>query len=173
MATTNPRITVTLRPEVHAVLRRLSGLAETSQSAIVGDLLASSLHVFERMAEALEAAHRLKSEGMRAPDAIRESLERAQHKLEGQLDLALGQMDEAVRPLLQEAEKVNRRAGAASGAARRSAAAKARPAAPTPVPVTRGSGHPHGPEKGGATHQASSPKTTPKKVGKGGRRGTV
>lgn len=154
MTTINPRITVTLRPEVHAVLRRISGLASTSQSAIVGDLLFSSLPVFQRMAEALEAADRLKSHGLKAPDAIRESLERAQHRLEGQLDLALGEMDDGIRPLLKDAEEVQRRA-AKGGGRLRPTAGDGISAAPTPVPVTRGSGSPNPrpkPKKAGKTH---------------------
>ena len=56
MPTQNPRLTVTLTPEVSAVLRELSALAGSSQSAVVGDLLQSSLPVFERMVQAMKAA---------------------------------------------------------------------------------------------------------------------
>lgn len=173
MATTNPRITVTLRPEVHAVLRRLADLAETSQSAIVGELLASSLPVFERMAEALDTANRLKAEGMRAPEAIRDSLQRAQQRLEGQLDLALGHLDEGLRPLLQDAERVDRRAAGDGGRGSRTAAADGRRAASTPVPVTRGSGTPRSRVGIANATQPRQDQQPPKKAGKGVRNGKV
>lgn len=142
MATTNPRITVTLAPEVHAVLRRVAQLAGNSQSAIVGDLLLSSLPVFDRMVKALEAAESLKQEGMKAPQAIKDSLERAQARLEAQLDLSLGDMDQGLRPLLQAAEKVSRRAAGGRASRSEAGAAVGRKGRSTPVPVTRGSGTP-------------------------------
>lgn len=173
MATTNPRITVTLAPEVHAVLRRLAQLAGNSQSAIVGDLLLSSLPVFDRMVQALEAAEALKQEGLKAPQAIKDSLERAQAKMESQLDLALGDMDEGLRPLLQAGERVERRSAGARGMRQRTSAPAAPPKRPTPVPVTRGSGTPKSPGRDGAVRHASSAKPAPNKAGKGVRRGTV
>lgn len=129
MPAVNPRITVTLTPAMHAILRRLSELTGNSQSSMVGELLQSSQHVFERMAAVLEAAHKLKAEGMKAPDQMRESLEAAQAKLESQLGIAYEQMDEGFRPILDEAEKVSRRAGAGAGTGRRAAR-------PAPAPAT-------------------------------------
>lgn len=111
MPAVNPRITITLKPEVHAILKRLSALTGNSQSAMVGSLLESSSSVLERMATVLEAAERLRSEGMQAPESIRQSLDDAQAKLEQQLGLSLEVMDEGVRPLLEASEKVSRRAG--------------------------------------------------------------
>lgn len=145
MPAVNPRITITLKPEVHAILRRLSALTGNSQSAMVADLLESSQPIFERMATVLEAAERLKAEGMQAPDSIRQSLDDAQSKLEGQLGLALDAMDEGTRPILQAAEKVARRAGRgvpARGEARpaRSAAAPMSNRGVTPHGKTLGSG---------------------------------
>lgn len=109
MSTSNPRITVTLQPEVHAVLRRLSQLTKNSQSAIVGDLLMESLPVFERMAEVLDAAEHLRLQGMKASDEVKDALSRAQGRMETQLGLVLDDFDAGNRPLLAEAEKVQRR----------------------------------------------------------------
>lgn len=180
MATTNPRITVTLAPEVHAVLRRLARLAGNSQSAIVGDLLLSSLPVFDRMVKALEAAELLKQEGMKAPQAITDSLGRAQARLEKQLDLALGDMDEGIRPMLQAAEKVSRRAAGGRGRGGTRSAGEPRPrtaagvpAAPTPVPVTRGSGTPKSRSGIAKATQQRQGQQPPKKAGKGVSRGKV
>lgn len=82
--------------------------------------------VFERMAAMLEAADRLKSEGMKGADEIRESLGIAQNRLESQLDLALLVMDQGAKPLLDRAGDLRAETVASEGA--------------TPVPVTRGSG---------------------------------
>lgn len=173
MPTLNPRITVTLAPEVHAVMKRLAKLAGNSQSAIIGDLLHSALPVFDRMVQALEAAEVLKQEGMKAPQAIKDSLDRAQTKMEAQLDIFMGELDGGMRPLLKEAEKVNRRASSGRTQRRRVRPEEAVAVLSTPVPVTRGSGHPKGPAKGGATRKANSPKTDAKKAGKGVRNGKV
>jgi hypothetical protein len=134
MPTANPRITITLTPEVHAVLREMSECTGNSQSAIVGGLLQTSLPVFERVVQAIRAARAIE---VSAQTEIAAGLERAQDKLEDQMGLFLGTMDEAIKPVLQEAEKVARRAG--SG---RTRSGRTGPAVQgsTPVPVTRGSG---------------------------------
>jgi hypothetical protein len=124
MATLNPRITVTLTPAVYAVLREMSALTKNSQSAIVGDLLETSLPVFERIVLTLRAASTIEAE---ARTEIAAGMERAQANLEAQLDLSLHDFDTVSRPVLDEAEKVSRR-GSRKGS--------------TPVPVTRGSGRP-------------------------------
>ena len=138
MPAINPRITITLTPSVHALLRELSGLTGNSQSAIVAELLETSAPVFERVVATLKAAATVHDE---AKAQIVAGMGRAQSKLEDQLSLALGTMDDASRPLLEEAEKVKRRAGRAGS---------------TPRPVTRGVGpgktlgpdHPKGVRRG-------------------------
>ena len=138
MPTNNPRITVTLTPETAAVLKAMSEATEKSQSAIVGELLESTRPVFERVTHAIRAA-RLIEESARGEVAA--SLDRAQNRLEGQLRLQMADMDEAYRPLLEEAEAVKRR-GVGGGVRTRSARATTpAPGRSTPVPVTRGSGH--------------------------------
>jgi predicted DNA-binding protein len=113
MPTTNPRITITLKPEVHAVLKRLSAATDNSQSAIVSELLESSVPVFERMVLVLEAA-KAAQQGM-ASD-IAQGLERAQSKIEAQLGLMLGELDDAYRPILTQGETVHRRRRKAAAA---------------------------------------------------------
>jgi hypothetical protein len=145
MPATNPRLTITLTPAVAAMLREMSQLAGNSQSAIVGDLLETSLPVFERVIHALRAASTIQAA---AKTEIAAGLDRAQAKLEDHLQLVLDDMDTGMRPLLDRAEQVTRRAGGARGAvATRSVASAPRAGASkavlTPVPVTRGSGvHP-------------------------------
>ena len=108
--TNKPRITVTITPEVHALLRRMCELTGNSQSSFVGELLAQSVPVFSRMVEGLEAAERLRGEALRAPDEIRASLDQAQGDLESQLGLVLDVIDDGFRPILKASEKVQRRA---------------------------------------------------------------
>ena len=56
MATSNPRLTITLEPSTAAQLRRMSELTGNSQSQMVSEILAQSSEVFERMIRVLEAA---------------------------------------------------------------------------------------------------------------------
>jgi hypothetical protein len=111
MPTTKPRLSVTLEPADAAILERLSALSGNSQSAIVGELLASSREVFERMVQLLEAAARLRAQGERVPQQVSERLGVAQGQIEAHLGLVLATLDEGTRPLLAEAERVRRRAG--------------------------------------------------------------
>lgn len=125
MPTKNPRLSVTLTPALSAVLDRLSELTKTSKSAIVAELLESSAPVLERMTEALAAAVAIRDDAMSATTEISDALDRAQSRLETQLGLAMDDITTAVRPVLDEAEKITRRASRGPS---------------TPVPVTRGSG---------------------------------
>jgi hypothetical protein len=137
MPTSNPRITITLTPAVAAVLREMSTLAGNSQSAIVGELLETSLPVFERVVQALRAAVTIRDS---AKTEIADGLERAQAKLEAQLPILMGDMDDAMRPLLEEAEKVTRRGPRATDARRARAGGRGQLRVSTPVPLTGGSG---------------------------------
>lgn len=145
MPAVNPRITITLTPQVHAVLRRMSELTEQSQSSIVGELLSESLPVFERMTEVLEAAKRLKDEAASGKDNIRAGLVEAQEQLEKQLGLAMETMDGGFRPILDAAEKLDRRkrTGRKAAAGMGAPAAPARPATAGPTPLSNRGVTPH------------------------------
>lgn len=133
MPTQNPRITITLHPEVHAVLRRISALTGESQSAFVSSLLKQSLPMFQRMVTIFEAAE-LARTAIKA-DVVA-SLQEAQTKVEGQLGLMLETVDDGVRPLLEVAEAIERRAGrrpARGGAAAGGRSAAGPSTAPTPL----------------------------------------
>jgi hypothetical protein len=175
MPTVNPRITVTLTPTVAVVLRELSSLTGESQSATVAGLLEMSAPVFERVIQALKAAKAIQdhaSHGVRQD--IVASLDDAQARMERQLGLAIEDMDDAFLPLVQEGEKITRRAGrgAAEGDARRARAPadaprKASSAVPTPRPVTRGSGTPERATKAGKREGVQSPKSAARGVSRG------
>ena len=130
MPTNNPRLTITLEPSIAAQLRRMSELTGNSQSQMVSEILTQSSEVFERMIRVLEAAEVAK-QAAREETAAR--LDRAQSKMEKQLGLMLGTMDDVSRPLLEDAEKVRRRArkrtAAGDGLPRTGTAA----AGPTPM----------------------------------------
>lgn len=132
MPTNNPRLTITLEPSTAAQLRRMSELTGNSQSQMVSEILTQSSEVFERMIRVLEAAEEAK-QAAREETASR--LDRAQVKMEKQLGLMLGTMDDMSRPLLEHAEKIRRRkaktAPGVSGSPRR-----ARPAPEEPTPLS-------------------------------------
>ena len=86
MATSNPRLTITLEPSTAAQLRRMSELTGNSQSQMVSEILTQSSEVFERMIRVLEAAE-VARQAAREETAIR--LGRAHDKFEKQLGLAL------------------------------------------------------------------------------------
>ncbi len=122
MPATNPRLTITLAPPVSAILRELSGLTGNSQSALVGELLEEAMPVFSRMVRILRAAEEAKR-------AVKEELvagmESAQARLEGQLGLALEELDGFEGKLLETVERVGRRGGRDAIAARRPRSPKA------------------------------------------------
>lgn len=133
MPAVNPRITITLTPETHAVLRTLSTLTGNSQSAIVGELLNESRPVFDRMVQVLQAAQKLKAAADEDRSTWLKAMDKAQAKLERQLSLSLETMDDGTRPLLHAAEKVRRRAAGAGGSRLRGAPSPAVRAVSTPM----------------------------------------
>ena len=138
MPTKNPRLTITIEPSLSAQLRRLSALTGNSQSALIAEILAGSGPVFERLIVVLEAAQQAKGQ---LSAAVVPELEQAQQRVENQLGLAIGEFEAVTRPILQEAEKIKRRA-ARQGAASPEAIAvpEGRSAKGRPPYLTGGSG---------------------------------
>lgn len=148
MPTANPRITVTIRPSIHALLRRMAELTGESQSGLIGDLLDKSAPIFERMVRVLEAAEKLRTEGKSMGEEFTQGLEHAQARVEQQLGLVLESLETHEGALLGAAEAISRRGGRPrSGAPRR--AEGGRGAAPTPISnrgvTPRVNPHPKGP----------------------------
>lgn len=108
MPAANPRLSITLSPSIAALLREMSALTGNSQSALVAELLEEAEPVFSRMVRILRAAEQAKR-------AVKEELvagmDAAQERLEGQLGLALSEMDAFEGRLLGTAERVSRRRG--------------------------------------------------------------
>ena len=132
MPTTNPRLSVTLRPSTAATLRRLSELTGNSQSAMVSELLEQSEPVFQRMTVLLEAAQRAQKE---AKAGMAESMERAQSRLEKTLGVVMTEFDDYTGDLLAGLEDVQRRARREP--ARQAAAGAPAPAAALPLSAKR------------------------------------
>ena len=131
MPTSNPRLTITLKPSTAAQLRRISELTGNSQSSLIAELLETSEPMFQRLITLLQAATDAKAA---LSQELLGSLEEAQGKLEGQLGLTLDIFDAGAKPILDAAEQITRRArkGAAQGDAR-SAPRAAATKGPTPL----------------------------------------
>ena len=106
MPTENPRITITLTPSTHSLLRELSSLTGNSMSSTVGELLSGNEPVFERIVTVLRAAKEVQREGKQS---MLDALNDAQLRIEKQLGLALGAMEDGAKPVLQKAEEIRRR----------------------------------------------------------------
>lgn len=100
MATTKPRITVTLTPRQHEVLKVISDCGGQSMSSLLGELIEVSLPTFERMANTFQ---KLKEARTMERARMVEALDDAQAALEpiasaavDQFDLFLGKIESAV-----------------------------------------------------------------------------
>lgn len=114
MPTKHARLTVVVTDEVMGMLDHLSRLTGSSKSAMVGDLLASSMGTFSRMASLLEAAQSFTAQAASERDTAAHTLAQAQTEMEKLLGAAEVSFDAAV-------SKINRRArrpgvGVAGGA---------------------------------------------------------
>ena len=90
MATTKPRITVTLTNRQHDVLRVISECGGQSMSAFVSEILEQSLPVLERMAESFR---KIKAAQDEQKKRIADELDQAQAEVEPVLEQVLGQFD--------------------------------------------------------------------------------
>lgn len=131
MATTKPRVNVTLDPHRYELLKRLATLQGVSMSYLISDLLETVADPLERVCVVLEAASK-------APQNVKEGLRSALDKAEREfLPRAAEVMDQAD---LFFAEMTGRLAeGGAGDGAERNAPAPGTGAAQDPRPVTRGS----------------------------------
>lgn len=107
MSTTNPRLTITLKPSVSAQIRELSRLTGNSQSGVISELLESSSPIFDRLITVLAAAEAAKAE---LGGQVKRDLEAAQTRVERQLGLILEDFADVTRPILDQAEGIRRRA---------------------------------------------------------------
>ena len=90
MATTKPRITVTLTQRQYDVLRVISECGGQPMSAFISELMEQSLPVLERMAETFRKIKHTQDEQKKR---IVQELNQAQAEAEPVLDQVLGQFD--------------------------------------------------------------------------------
>ena len=90
MATTKPRITLTMDPELYSLYRDLAEVQERSMSAIIVDLLDATAPIQQQVLQALRHALSVQEEG-RADILAR--LEKAQATAEEMLAPAMGIFD--------------------------------------------------------------------------------
>ena len=90
MATTNPRITITLTERQHEILRSLSSSSGQSMSSYVVEFLDMALPTLERMAVAMQAISQSKEAQI---GRIRKQLDEAQAVFEPLAALAVSQSD--------------------------------------------------------------------------------
>ena len=129
MSTQNPRITITLEPTQAALLRDMSALTKQSQSSLIADLLKELTPVWGKMREVLLAAEMVKEN---LNETFVKDMDEAQARVEKQLGLTLDEMDGFTAPLIELAEKINRRKIGRTGTPRGDAKAP-RAAASTPL----------------------------------------
>lgn len=135
MATTKPRITISLTPRQHEVLSTMSKHSGKPMSSTISELVEASLPVFERMALAFQridgvhTAHRQK---------MTKVLGAGQSKMENLLSGLIGQFDMFVTDVEDVAAEVG---GATAGAStsKQRKPQKTTAAPKTPGVVTRGS----------------------------------
>lgn len=102
MPAKNPRLTITMQPGLHSLLRRLSELTGQSQSSLIFDLLDGAQPVLSRVIHLLEASNNAKQQlkGKLALD-----MKAAQDRIEQQLGLALEHFEpEDTYSLMKEIE---------------------------------------------------------------------
>ena len=158
MATTKPRITVTLSQRQHDVLRVISDCGGQPMSAFISDMLEQALPVLERMAESFR---KIKAAQDEQKKRIVEELDQAQAEVEPVLEQVLGQFDLFMT-------KIEQAAGAAASGARERAGAAAAAAPSTPVTnrgvtPSRVKGRKSAPGK--ASSRSASPRSSSKKSG--------
>lgn len=125
-----PRLTITMRPGLHAMLRRLSELTGQSQSALIFELLDGAEPVLSRVIRLLETADMAKHE---LKGHLSREMGDAQERIEHQLGLTLVGLGEEQGEVMalwstEEEGPVRRRRGA-----RQAIAAPAAPPVPTPI----------------------------------------
>lgn len=96
MATTKPRLAITLEPEQYEILQRLAKVQGGSMARIVSEMLAEMSPMLEKVAEAMEAAHKAQ-QGMKA--TIRTAAEQAERDMQPLAAAAIAQFEHFAQEL--------------------------------------------------------------------------
>lgn len=157
MATTKPRITVTITERQHELLKAISEASGSSMSSFITDLLESAEPVLERMAQTMLKLRQL-NEQRKA--SIASALDDAQTTLEPILDAVLGQFD-LFAGNLENAVGGAVEAGRDGGTAAR-AASTALAEVPRPVITGDRPPSPMVPTSGGKPSKTKAPRRSPR-----------
>lgn len=105
MATSKPRITITLEPEHYAVVRRLADLQETSMTKVIVQFFGEVAPILSKVADSLEAARRASDEArakfVRAAEVAEEELRPLAEMVRNQFDFyayELSRLSESAEP---------------------------------------------------------------------------
>ena len=93
MATSKPRVTVTLEPDDYALLRELAELSDESMSSILADLLATTAPQLRRV---VAAGRLFKGAQASVRDEIRGKLSEAEQSIEPALTAGMGHLHTAM-----------------------------------------------------------------------------
>jgi predicted CopG family antitoxin len=127
MATTKPRITISLKPNIYATLKRMSELGKQPMSSIVTELLESVHEPLMRVVAMLDAAATAPKE---VKEGLKHSFEAVERDIYGSVGYSISQID-----WLTEQMK-----GGGGERASKRAAAPTLPGTSNPHNVIRGSG---------------------------------
>lgn len=97
MATTKPRITISLTPEQYEIVRRLSVLQKAPMSRIITDFFGEVAPILANVADTLEAAQRASSDArakfVRAAEVANDELRPLAEAVKNQFDMFAGELE--------------------------------------------------------------------------------
>lgn len=100
MSTSKPRITVTLTDRQHEVLRSISVSSGQSMSSLLGEVIETTLPVFERMAVTFQHIKRAREEERakiaKTLDEAQDAFEPIAASLVGQFDMFMGRLESGI-----------------------------------------------------------------------------
>ena len=106
MPTINPRINVTLSPQLDLVVQRMATCQRVSKSQVLRELLEAAEPALQRAVILMEAAAGAASA---MKEGFAQSLDKAQSKAEAHLAGVLHEMDQTTLDLVQQAEAIRGR----------------------------------------------------------------
>lgn len=164
MPSKNPRLSVVLPPALAATLAALSKETGDSSSSIVRSLLEQASPALERMLELVKAA---KAAQGQIGAGVAASMHRVVEDLHDAIAVADSRQSRVIGDLVSQAEAVKGRRRTGGGGSSAAHGTRPAPVLSTPVPVTRGSGHPGKPEKRGKREGVQAAKVAAKGVSRG------
>lgn len=120
MATIKPRITITITPRQHEVLRSISESSGQPMSAFLSEMLEVSMPTLERMAttfQKLKKAQTIERERyLQSMDETQDVLEGIAQQAMGQFDLFMAAIEQSADAKIEPAERARLGSGAAAPA---------------------------------------------------------